>query len=130
MWLPAGMEDLQVKWLSTRLLDDCDILPRPLIGSRQSVRPPVRPVDIASKERHGEGMGQVFVAPEDLYDPTSVIECRENSVGAVEERDQHRGTYQSLSDSHNVLREKKQRKADQSLIHQSSAGNVKLFKTH
>lgn len=130
MWLPAGMEDLQVKWLSARLLDDCDILPCPLIGSRQSVRPPVCPVDIASKERHGEGMGQVFMAPEDLDDPTSIIECRENGVGAVEESDQHRGTYQSLNRAPNALREKKQKEADQSLIHQSSDGNVKLFKTH
>lgn len=78
------MEDLQVKWLSTRLLDHCDILPGPLIGSRQSVRPPVRPVDIASEERNSKGMGQVLVAPEDLNDPTSVIECGENGIGAVQ----------------------------------------------
>lgn len=32
--LPAGVEDLQVKRLSTRLLDNCHILPGPLIGSR------------------------------------------------------------------------------------------------
>lgn len=83
LWLPAGVEDLQVKRLSARLLDDCDISPRPLIGSRQSVRPPVGPVDTASKKRHRKGMGQVLMAPEDLYDPTSIIECRENGVGAV-----------------------------------------------
>lgn len=80
------MEDLQIKWLSTRLLDNCDILPGPLIGSRQSVRPPVGPVHIASKERHGKGMGQVLVASKDLNDPTSIIESGENGIGAVQKR--------------------------------------------
>ena len=91
LWLPAGMEDLQVKRLSTRLLDDCDIAPGPLVGSRQSVGPPVRPVDVPAEERHGEGMGQVFVAPEDLDDPTSIVECRENGVGAVQKRRTQKG---------------------------------------
>lgn len=80
------MEDLQVKWLSTRLLDNCDILPSPLIGSRQSVRPPVGPVHIPSKERNSKGMGQVLVASEDLNDPTSIIESGEYGIGAVQKR--------------------------------------------
>lgn len=86
LWLPARVEYLQVEGLSTRLLDDSDVAPGPLIGSRQSVRPPIRPVDAASKERHGEGVGKIFVAPEDLDDPTSIVECRENGVGAVQKR--------------------------------------------
>lgn len=83
MWLPAGMEDLQVKWLSARFLDDGHILPGPLVCSRQSVRPPVGPVDVASEQRNGKGVGQVLVAPEDLDDPTSIVECGENGVRAV-----------------------------------------------
>lgn len=83
LWLPAGVEDLQVKWLRAGLLDDRHILPRPLVGSRQSVGPPVGPVDATSKERNGEGVGEVLVAPEDLDDPAAVVECRENGIGAV-----------------------------------------------
>lgn len=82
-WLPAGVEDLQVKWLRAGLLDDRHILPRPLVGSRQSVGPPVCPVDAASEEGDGEGVGEVLVAPEDLDDPAAVVECRENGIGAV-----------------------------------------------
>lgn len=82
-WLPAGVEDLQVKWLRTGLLDDRHILPRPLVGSRQSVGPPVCPVDAASEEGNGKGVGEVLVAPEDLDDPAAVVECRENGIGAV-----------------------------------------------
>lgn len=74
------MEDLQVKRLRACLLDDGDILPRPLIGSRQSVGPPIRPVDVPSEDGDGKRVGQVFVAPEDLDDAAAVVERRENGV--------------------------------------------------
>lgn len=93
-WLPAGVEDLQVKRLRAGLLDDRHILPRPLVGSRQSVGPPVRPVDAASEEGNGKGVGEVLVAPEDLHHPAAVVECRENGIGTVWRRPAERVAHQ------------------------------------
>lgn len=43
-------------------------------------------------------MGKVFMAPEDLNDPTSIIERRENGVGAVQ-----KGTTQRAISKFKVL---------------------------
>lgn len=131
LWLSAGVEDLQVKWLCTGLLDDRHILARPLVGSRQSVGPPVRPVDAASKEGNGKRVGEVLVAPEDLNDPTAVVECRENGIGAVWKRPTEKVAHQRFKLLLGCAESRLQAGAGRSKsAHPYTQRTIELFKTH
>lgn len=68
------------------------------------------------------------MAPENLNNSTSIIECRENGIGAVQ-KDQHKEAYQSLT-----ALKKHQKVATEvgtsKCTHQTTDGSSQLFKTH
>lgn len=69
-------------------------------------------------------MRQVFMAPKDLYDPATVIKCRENGIGTVQRR---HNAEQRQNNLFNVLKEK--RKINQSESLQSFDVTIKMWKT-
>ena len=81
--LPARMVYLQVEGLGAGLLDDRHVVACPLVGPRQCVGPPVRPVDTAPEQGHGKRVRQVLVAPQDLNDPCAVVQRRVDGIGAA-----------------------------------------------
>lgn len=64
---------LQVKGLGAGFLDHGHIGSGPFIGFGQCVGPPVGPIDVPSKERHGEGVREELVSSKNFNHPCAVI---------------------------------------------------------
>ncbi len=73
LWLPARMIYLQIEGLGAGFLDHSHIGSGPFVGFGQSVGPPVSPINIPTKERHGKWVREELVASENFNYPRSII---------------------------------------------------------
>lgn len=78
--LSARMVYLQIEWLGTGFLDHSHVGSSPFVGFGQSVGPPVCPIDIPTKERHGEGVREELVASKNFNHPRAIIQSGVYSV--------------------------------------------------
>jgi len=82
--LSTGMKNLYIKGLCKSSLNYTNIWAIPLVGSDNSIGPPVCPIHIIAKECNGKWMWQHFMASHDFPVIRTIIKCCVNGIWPTE----------------------------------------------